>query len=1138
MRHPLEKRIAALRRAVRSLVLIRGLSWVAALALTTALLLGLLDFLIHFEDRGLRILATLTVVGVLGWTTYRFLLRGLLARVSDLNLAIRFERRYPDLNDRLTSALQFLYESEDDPQAGSAALRRAVIVEATAELDRLRLAEVINPRPVVRVGLAALALVLVAAILTFLDAPSVGIAVARLANPLGDRNWPQRHHLKLRGPLPTRVAREQSLLIAVVDANGVSLPEEVRLHVRYEGAESEDVVKMRFAGGEMIHRFASVTRPFAFRAAGGDDNSMAWTRIEVVEPPVVETLTVTLHAPAYTAWPSTTTDKHIRALKGTRVELRGSSTKPLAAATVVLEDGAEFPAQVSDDGEHFHLSAAGESPLIVEKSGAYWLRLEDREGFRSSESQSRYEIRCLSDLPPGVTFDKPMSDSFVTPEAVVPLVIAVKDDLLIKDVRLQFSRSDASEEDESTLLLYSGPAEPPLQPKGLATPDLGDRRIVQHRWDLSKLKLPRGTQVTFYAASSDYLPQQGQSHSRRLTIISPEELHDRIAQRQGFILAELARVLKLQRQSRSQLSDVQIQHHDVGRIGKRDVDRLQGAELTQRQVDRALTNTSEGVPSTIHQLLADLKNNNIDSPETERRMQGLLDEIGELARQQLPAIAAALTSAIKRTQSRLADDDGKHPDGAPTDPQIGEALDDAGSRQDDVIAVLETMLGDLSQWDNYRRFFREISGMRREHDDIAGETARLAGETLTKDFKDLTRQQQADLKKASGRMRELARRMDLAQQNMDQMTQSLADSDPLAAGVLSDAVHRARSAGLSNQMRDAARNLKDNQLGRAAGRQKSISAELKEMLNILANRREHELSRLVKKLREAETELQDLRRRQAGLRKKMSQAQAVADPKKRRRELQRLAREQEQLKQDADRFARKLQRLQAEKASRSAAGASRQMGQAGQKGEQGDAAGAQDAAQQAEKDLDEAQQQLEQRRQQAEQDLAVEQLAKIQDALESMTARQQQVLDETIRLAGLLEQVGRLTRGQAISLRDLSRQQADLEQEIREMAEKLTAAEVFNLALDGAADQMQIAAGLLAKRQVGQPAQDAEQNALRRLNQLLESLKPEKPKKGEDGNNSGGQGGAGRSGGDGIPALAQLKLLKLRETQKPQQSSG
>ena len=47
------------------------------------------------------------------------------------------ERRFPTLGDRLLSAVEFLHEAEDDPTAGSPALRRAVVAQAAAEAERL-----------------------------------------------------------------------------------------------------------------------------------------------------------------------------------------------------------------------------------------------------------------------------------------------------------------------------------------------------------------------------------------------------------------------------------------------------------------------------------------------------------------------------------------------------------------------------------------------------------------------------------------------------------------------------------------------------------------------------------------------------------------------------------------------------------------------------------------------------------------------------------------------------------------------------------------------------------------------------------------------------------------------------------------
>jgi hypothetical protein len=1141
MSHPLLEKLSGVRRRARRLLVLYGACWVLAAVLLTIVLAGLCDFLFRFEDPGIRLMVSAAVAGVLAWSVSRYLWPALGTRLTDLDVALRIERRYPALAERLSSTVQFLHEAEDDPAAGSALLRRSVITQTTSQIEAYDLADAVQSRPTRRVALAALGVLLVAGMIASLSPELSRIALARLANPLGSVAWPQQNHLQWKEEV-RRVALGQPLELAVVDARGARLPAEVRLRLRFAAGgdeTTEDVVHMQFVDGAFVYRQESVTRPLEYKAEGGDDTSMPWTALEVVEPPSVESLSVVLHPPGYTGWPSEMADKHFRALKGTSVEIHATSTKPLKAAALVLESGQQIAAAVADDGFGVVVPADDQEPFIVEESGSYSLLLTDREGFQGG-AQVRYEIRVQPDLPPAVTFEEPKNTLFVTPEAVVPLTIAAKDDLAIRNVALEFLRSDASEQGESRTELFTGPEQHAPSTERPAD-SMGESRVVEYAWNLAELGLKPGVQVTFHGAASDYLPQTGRSSPMRLTIITPQELNDRIAQRQTYLLGELARVLKMQQQSRSQVASVEIQWGDVGRLNKPDVDHLQAAELAQRQVARTLTDPGEGVPGLIQGLLDDLKNNKVDSPEVERRMQGLLSEIERIDREHLTTIDRELNSAIKGAQSSLPEEKAPADKPPSTDPAVGKSLTAAGGQQDEVIASLEQMLGELSQWDNYRRFHREITQLKTDQEEVARQTSDIGRETITKDPGDLTSQQQADLKKLAQRQQELGRRFDKLQQQMGEMESELEKNDPLAAGVIEDALHQARQQGISGKMREAGQSVEQNQVGQAGQRQQQIGENLQEMLDTLANRSEHELSRLVQKLREAENELQSLREKQQGLRKKMAEAAKNPDEAERRQELQRLSRQQQELEQEAQRMARKLQRLQAEQASRATSRAGGQMAQAGQQGQQGNAGEANEAAEAAQQDLDEAQQALAERRRQAEVDLATEQLAKIEDGIKSMHQRQQEVVLETERLESLKQQNGKWTRGQALSVRDLARLQTALHDETGELSKKLEAAEVFALALKGAAREMLRAVEQLEARDTGELAQAAEKNALRRFEQLLESLQPDKPEAGgqkQQGEGQGGQQGGQQPPGDGIPSLAQLKMLKLMQLEINDRTQG
>ena len=294
-----------------------------------------------------------------------------------------------------------------------------------------------------------------------------------------------------------RVARGQAFEVEVVDAFGAKLPPNVRIHYRIEqpdGSIRDETEPMRLLGGAMVARRENVARPFSYRIDGGDDHSMEWIDVEVVEPPAVASLSITLVPPEYTGWPATTSDGHVRALAGTRMRIEGTATQPLASAALCLDDQRIVPGTVSEDGLHFTVPAGGE-PLAVEKSGAYWFKLIDREGL-SGGANDRWELRVVPDQPPSVAIEQPGGAVFVTPEAEVPLRVAAKDDLAVHRIALAVEPPEGSapKPAEKELTLYAGPDRvEPRADAGLdAAAPSGESRVVDYRWSLAELKLSPG----------------------------------------------------------------------------------------------------------------------------------------------------------------------------------------------------------------------------------------------------------------------------------------------------------------------------------------------------------------------------------------------------------------------------------------------------------------------------------------------------------------------------------------------------------------------------------------------------------------------------------------------------------------------
>ncbi len=282
----LESRISALRGQVRRLLVFHGLSWVIAGVVPLVILAGLADWLFHL-DVFVR-LALLIVVGSAAlWVLYRLVLRPLVVRFADLDIALKIEQRWPGLNDRLASTIQFLRLNPSDERFGSPALREATIKQAIEETRSIDFREAIEYRPILRAaGLAAGAVAL--ALLIGLAAPtSSRIALRRLFVPWGGDRWPQQTHLSLSDHGTTlKIARGDSFTLSVQVRPGDRIPDSAR--VTYSYADGEVVTEPLRAteGGEFHGRIETVNQPFKFSVAGGDDTgSICDVEVKVVPPP-------------------------------------------------------------------------------------------------------------------------------------------------------------------------------------------------------------------------------------------------------------------------------------------------------------------------------------------------------------------------------------------------------------------------------------------------------------------------------------------------------------------------------------------------------------------------------------------------------------------------------------------------------------------------------------------------------------------------------------------------------------------------------------------------------------------------------------------------------------------------------------
>ena len=363
--------------------------------------------------------------------------------------------------------------------------------------------------------------------------------------------------------------------LELVDYGG-PLPDDVTIEygVVHNGGRDVSSEPMKRAGDAMVARRENVSQSFAFRAKGGDDDTMPWHWVEVKELPRLSTMAITVHPPAYTGLPTSPAERHLNVIAGTGIEVSGTTSEPIRAARILQDRSEPIEATVSADnagheGRAFHIDP---EQWIATQSGPYRLELVSDGGLAGVVGQ--WNLRVEPDSPPSVSWQRPSDDLYVLAKAVVPIEIVVKDDLAIQRVDLTYDRTDKSESEQAArpteppIGLYRGPEKPVIRTCKMGA--AGEAASSNTPGICVPLQLPVGAVLTVSAEAADYRPGVGRTVGpRRFSIINPEELETRLADRQLQIARQLERALAIERKTREDVHRVEIQLHDAGGLTKR-----------------------------------------------------------------------------------------------------------------------------------------------------------------------------------------------------------------------------------------------------------------------------------------------------------------------------------------------------------------------------------------------------------------------------------------------------------------------------------------------------------------------------------------------------------------------------------------
>jgi hypothetical protein len=1100
--HPLQQRIEQVRHGHNRRALVEMGCWGFVSAVAIVVAIGAADYLLRTTDTGLRVLLSLTLLAAVGVTIWRLLRWWRRERWTELSTAQQVQRAYPQLGDRLASALEFLRQEEDDPTAGSAPLRRAVVAEATSTLELLPASEVSQRLGAKRAIVAAVATLVVVGTLAMFAPATTRTAVTRLIAPWNRVEWPRRNDLVFIDP-PTLLARGDTFEVSVEDSTG-TMPSDVAIEYRYivDGRPRTERNWMQRVGNTMVARRENVRRSFEYRATGGDHHSMAWTKVSVVDRPTVSELQLTIVPPAYTGLPIAEVKKNSRVLSGSTMDLSATASEPLANATLIGGDGDKLSAIVSGpDATNVELpkgswTAKAESttrPTEVQ------LLLTSKAGLTGEVSLPAFEV--VADRPPVVAWTSPSEDLQVVASARIPFAATVSDDLAIADVKLDGKLAPLADAEASPALeveLFRGPAQPPGRSAMPADGEQLETLEVQKLVDLTDLKLSAGQVLEVTISAGDYLPQRGKADTaRRITILTAAELDSRIASDQAEILRLLEQALADERLARQQTQATSTS--DMATPAA--LDGLLNSRLTQQQVRRTLAEKESGVLDRVRALLDRLSINGVASAELVAELDHIAAVVTQLNTGALAAAEQQLTDLRKAVEANSSD------------PALPDSFTAVDGTQQQIVETLEALIDRAQAWSDAERFVREIA--RLEQDEL--ELRERSLDALRRTFEARTDRNvqppdATEVERLAADQAELAQRFDKLAQAMRDMASSETASSEMA-GKLSDALNEADTNNLSAQLADAARDLASEQFGRAGETQQSAAEVLREMVDRLRDRAPTDPGELASRLRQLQSKLDQLGQ-QAD--------QAESEPNEAAQ-----AEQRNELAKQLAQLSRELNRLTAQAAGQSTQQASSSA--APKPGESKE--NARQDMKQSKEQIEQAKRDLAQRIAELEGERQQRLLDRLAEVLDGLIPRQQQTLEQTLKLE-VAKESAESSNQTAEASQSLAEAETRIAGELQEAMLDVEKRAVFQLALGGAAAEMRQAAEALAADNTGRVTQNLELTALARMRHVLEILRdpPPPPPEGEESPGGGGQGGGNQPQQPPLIELAEAKMLRWLQT--------
>lgn len=566
-----------------------------------------------------------------------FLLRTLIYKPSLESLALKVEKKYPQLKNRLIASLQLYDKLKKNPFGYSTDMIEAVVKQADEISSRLDFKKVVDKNRLKKISKVTVSLVFIFIMFAFVFPGSFNFCFYVFSHPLEEIEIPQKFYFEVfPGDLVVSKFSDVEIKITAV---GEKKPEKIKLIWRSEGGSwnKEDLrvkgqgarVKIQDASNkdyDFGYTFKEVKRSFYYYAGAEDIKSQEY-RITVVDKPRVIGLKLLFDYPSYTGLENVVLDENdgnITAIFGTKVKIEAKANKKLDEAKLVFKD-------FSKKMEVKKNKAISE--ILIKKDGTYHIELWDSSGYRN-EDPIEYQIISLPDEYPQIKIIEPAQDQDLNERMELYLVLRLADDYGFSSLNLVYQIiSGGVEGKEKTL-------EIPLFKIKEKEAEVG------YLWDLDRMGLvPEDVvkyRVDLYDNDEVSGPKKSSSKTFRVRLPSLAEILKDLDQKRGEQILDVEKVFEQEKKLQEKLKDF-----SKKMLGEKEVDWAKKKQMeeflkTQEKIQEKLKELSESIDQTG----IELEENKLATLELFEKMQELKKLLDEIATPELKEAMRKLQEAL------------------------------------------------------------------------------------------------------------------------------------------------------------------------------------------------------------------------------------------------------------------------------------------------------------------------------------------------------------------------------------------------------------------------------------------------------------------------------------------------------------